>query len=71
MPLMLHTHPWDRRLTFAYVMNKMLVPKNMIVGPIAVALVARLYEIVPRWAPRSAGALCAVIPLSAKPTLAA
>ena len=35
----------DRRLTFAYVMNKM-VPA--VVGPIAAALVERLYEIVKR-----------------------
>ena len=33
----------DRRLTFAYVMNKM---RPGVVGPIAAALVKRLYEIV-------------------------
>jgi CubicO group peptidase (beta-lactamase class C family) len=35
----------DRRMTVAYVMNKMVVPKNMIVGPIAAALVERVYDI--------------------------
>ena len=39
----------DRRLTVAYVMNKMVVPQNMIVGPIAAALVERVYEIVNRY----------------------
>jgi CubicO group peptidase (beta-lactamase class C family) len=38
----------DRRLTVAYVMNKMVVPQNMIVGPIAAALVERIYDIVNR-----------------------
>jgi hypothetical protein len=38
----------DRRMTVAYVMNKMVVPQNMIVGPIAAALVERVYDIVNR-----------------------
>jgi CubicO group peptidase (beta-lactamase class C family) len=38
----------DRSMTFAYVMNKMVVPPNMVVGPIAAALVERLYDIVKR-----------------------
>jgi CubicO group peptidase (beta-lactamase class C family) len=38
----------DRRMTVAYVMNKMVVPQNMIVGPIAAALVERVYDIVKR-----------------------
>ena len=38
----------DRRMTVAYVMNKMVVPQNMIVGPIAAALVERVYGIVDR-----------------------
>lgn len=37
----------DRRLTIAYVMNK-LAPDVMIVGPIAAALVERVYDIVGR-----------------------
>jgi CubicO group peptidase (beta-lactamase class C family) len=37
----------DRRLTVAYVMNK-LAPDVMIVGPIAAALVERVYDIVKR-----------------------
>jgi CubicO group peptidase (beta-lactamase class C family) len=36
----------DRRMTIAYVMNKMVVPQNMIVGSIAAALVEQVYEIV-------------------------
>ena len=35
----------DRRMTIAYVMNKM-APEVMIIGPIAAALVERVYEIV-------------------------
>jgi CubicO group peptidase (beta-lactamase class C family) len=38
----------DRRMTVAYVMNKMVVPQNLIVGPVASALVERLYDIVRR-----------------------
>ena len=38
----------DRRLTVAYVMNKMVVPQNMIVTPIAAALLERVYDIVNR-----------------------
>jgi CubicO group peptidase (beta-lactamase class C family) len=38
----------DRRLTIAYVMNKMAVYSNMIVAPIAAALVERVYDIVKR-----------------------
>ena len=36
----------DRRMTVAYVMNRMA--KNMVVGPIAAALVERVYDIVNR-----------------------
>jgi CubicO group peptidase (beta-lactamase class C family) len=38
----------DRRLTVAYVMNKMAVYSNMIVAPIPAALVERVYDILKR-----------------------
>jgi CubicO group peptidase (beta-lactamase class C family) len=38
----------DRRLTLAYVMNKMATYPNLIVGPVAAALVERAYDIVGR-----------------------
>ena len=38
----------DRRLTVAYVMNKMATSPNMIVCPIAAALLERVYDIVGR-----------------------
>jgi CubicO group peptidase (beta-lactamase class C family) len=38
----------DRRLTVAYVMNQMVFPQNMIVVPIAAALLERVYDIVNR-----------------------
>jgi hypothetical protein len=38
----------ERRLTIAYVMNKMAVYSNMIIAPIAAALVERVYGIVKR-----------------------
>jgi CubicO group peptidase (beta-lactamase class C family) len=38
----------DRRLTIAYVMNKMAVYSNMILAPIPAALVERVYDIVNR-----------------------
>jgi CubicO group peptidase (beta-lactamase class C family) len=36
----------DRRLTVAYVMNKLATYPNLVVGPIAAALVERVYDIV-------------------------
>jgi CubicO group peptidase (beta-lactamase class C family) len=38
----------DRRLTIAYVMNKLATYSNLVVGPIAAALVERVYDIVKR-----------------------
>lgn len=38
----------DRRLTIAYVMNKIATYPNLVVGPIAAALAERVYEIVGR-----------------------
>jgi CubicO group peptidase (beta-lactamase class C family) len=38
----------DRRLTVAYVMNKLATYPNLVVGPIAAALLERVYDIVKR-----------------------